>query len=210
MAFSSGRPLRCSLLSKLAPTESPVLIRGESGTGKELVARTLHRQSQRHSKPFVAINCGAIPEHLIQSELFGHERGAFTGAAQRKIGNIEAANDGVLFLDELPEFQRGALDALRQPLERGEVEVTLEHDRISVRDTGIGMDADTLAQAYDPFYRADVAHPDRKGMGLAIVARLGERFGWPVWIESEPGRGTLAVIRFQADDEAGAGAVNAA
>ena len=94
--------------------------------------------------------------------------------------------------------------------ERGEVEVTLEHDRISVRDTGIGMDADTLAQAYDPFYRADVAHPDRKGMGLAIVARLGERFGWPVWIESEPGRGTLAVIRFQADDEAGAGVVNAA
>ncbi len=70
------------------------MIRGESGTGKELVARTLHRESQRNGKPFVAINCGAIPEHLIQSELFGHEKGAFTGAHQRKIGRIETANGG--------------------------------------------------------------------------------------------------------------------
>lgn len=99
----SIRELR-KLLSKLAPTESPVLIRGESGTGKELVARTLHRQSQRHSKPFVAINCGAIPEHLIQSELFGHEKGAFTGAHQRKVGRIEAANGGTLFLDEIGDL----------------------------------------------------------------------------------------------------------
>ncbi len=97
------RELR-KLLCKLAPTESPVLIRGESGTGKELVARTLHRQSQRHSKPFVAINCGAIPEHLIQSELFGHEKGAFTGAHQRKVGRIEAANGGTLFLDEIGDL----------------------------------------------------------------------------------------------------------
>ncbi|MHC8381523.1 sigma-54 dependent transcriptional regulator [Pseudomonas sp. LB3P14] len=97
------RELR-KLLSKLAPTESPVLIRGESGTGKELVARTLHRQSQRHSKPFIAINCGAIPEHLIQSELFGHEKGAFTGAHQRKVGRIEAANGGTLFLDEIGDL----------------------------------------------------------------------------------------------------------
>ena len=97
------RDLR-KLLGKLAPTESPVLIRGESGTGKELVARTLHRQSQRHDKPFVAINCGAIPEHLIQSELFGHEKGAFTGAHQRKTGRIEAANGGTLFLDEIGDL----------------------------------------------------------------------------------------------------------
>ena len=97
------RDLR-KLLGKLAPTESPVLIRGESGTGKELVARTLHRQSQRHARPFVAINCGAIPEHLIQSELFGHEKGAFTGAHQRKIGRIEAAHGGTLFLDEIGDL----------------------------------------------------------------------------------------------------------
>jgi len=92
------------LLGKLAPTESPVLIRGESGTGKELVARTLHRQSQRCEMPFIAINCGAIPEHLIQSELFGHEKGAFTGAHQRKVGRIEAAHGGTLFLDEIGDL----------------------------------------------------------------------------------------------------------
>ncbi|MCY4124667.1 MAG: sigma-54 dependent transcriptional regulator [Pseudomonas sp.] len=104
--LGESRPIRelRKLLGKLAPTESPVLIRGESGTGKELVARTLHRQSQRSGQPFVAINCGAIPEHLIQSELFGHEKGAFTGAHQRKIGRIEAANGGTLFLDEIGDL----------------------------------------------------------------------------------------------------------
>jgi DNA-binding NtrC family response regulator len=104
--LGESRPIRelRKLLGKLAPTESPVLIRGESGTGKELVARTLHRQSQRHDQPFVAINCGAIPEHLIQSELFGHEKGAFTGAHQRKVGRIEAAHGGTLFLDEIGDL----------------------------------------------------------------------------------------------------------
>jgi DNA-binding NtrC family response regulator len=81
-----------------------VLIRGESGTGKELVARTLHRLSARADKPSVAINCGAIPENLIQSELFGHEKGAFTGAHQRKIGRIESADGGTLFLDEIGDL----------------------------------------------------------------------------------------------------------
>ncbi|OPA85004.1 Fis family transcriptional regulator [Pseudomonas fluorescens] len=104
--LGDSRPIRelRKLLAKLAPTESPVLIRGDSGTGKELVAKTLHRQSQRHAKPFVAINCGAIPEHLIQSELFGHEKGAFTGAHQRKVGRIEAAHGGTLFLDEIGDL----------------------------------------------------------------------------------------------------------
>ncbi|CAG8863274.1 Regulatory protein AtoC [Pseudomonas fluorescens] len=101
--LGDSRPMRelRRLLSKLAPTESPVLIRGESGTGKELVARTLHLQSQRKDKPFIAINCGTIAEHLLQSELFGHEKGAFPGAHQRKVGRIEAANGGTLFLDEI-------------------------------------------------------------------------------------------------------------
>ncbi|WP_137822673.1 sigma-54 dependent transcriptional regulator [Pseudomonas sp. D(2018)] len=92
------------LLAKLAPTSSPVLIQGESGTGKELVARTLHRLSKRAKGPFIAINCGAISTNLIQSELFGHEKGAFTGAHQRKVGRIEAADGGTLFLDEIGDL----------------------------------------------------------------------------------------------------------
>ncbi|MBM7062001.1 sigma-54-dependent Fis family transcriptional regulator [Pseudomonas sp. UL073] len=92
------------LITKLAATDSTVLIHGESGTGKELVARTLHRQSRRSRGPFVAVNCGAIPEHLIQSELFGHEKGSFTGAHQRKIGRFEAAAGGTLFLDEVADL----------------------------------------------------------------------------------------------------------
>ena len=99
----STRKLR-TLIGKLAPTEAPVLIRGESGTGKELVAKSLHWQSRRASGPFVAINCGSIPESLIQSELFGHEKGAFTGAFQRKIGRIETASGGTLFLDEIGDL----------------------------------------------------------------------------------------------------------
>tara|TARA_R110000868_G_scaffold25293_3_gene98656 strand:- start:8995 stop:10182 length:1188 start_codon:yes stop_codon:yes gene_type:complete len=100
---ASIRSLR-KLMEKLGSTDSPVLIRGESGTGKELVARSLHRTSARVERPSVAINCGAIPENLIQSELFGHEKGAFTGAHQRKIGRIESADGGTLFLDEIGDL----------------------------------------------------------------------------------------------------------
>lgn len=94
-------------LEKVVDAELPVLIGGESGTGKELVARAIHSYSIRSGKPFVVVNCGAIPVNLIQSELFGHEKGAFTGATQRKIGSIEAANGGVLFLDEIGDLPLG-------------------------------------------------------------------------------------------------------
>lgn len=128
---SSTRELR-KLLAKLAPTESPVLIRGESGTGKELVAHTLHCLSRRAQKPFVVVNCGAIPEHLIQSELFGHEKGSFTGAHQRKLGRIELADGGTLFLDEIGDLPLELQANLLRFLQEMQIERVGSHQPISV------------------------------------------------------------------------------
>ena len=91
-------------IRKVAATDAPVFIAGESGTGKELTAAAIHTRSPRRNAPFVAINCGSIPTHLLQSELFGYERGAFTGANQRRIGRVESANGGTLFLDEIGDL----------------------------------------------------------------------------------------------------------
>ncbi|WP_240455597.1 sigma-54 dependent transcriptional regulator [Halomonas faecis] len=89
---------------RVAAVDAPVFISGESGTGKELAAHAIHERSQRRDGPFIAVNCGALPSNLIQSELFGHEKGAFTGASQRKIGKVEAAQGGTLFLDEIGDL----------------------------------------------------------------------------------------------------------
>ena len=92
------------MIRRVGPSDVPVLIAGESGTGKELVARAIHRQSERKGEPFIAINCGAIPETLLESELFGYEKGAFTGATQQRKGRIESAQRGTLFLDEIGDI----------------------------------------------------------------------------------------------------------
>lgn len=118
----------CKLIAKVAPTGSTALILGETGTGKELVARALHDQSARAEMPFVAINCGALPENLIESELFGHRKGAFTGADEHRVGLFEVANGGTLFLDEIGELPKSMQAKLLRFLESGEIRRVGEND----------------------------------------------------------------------------------
>ncbi len=110
-----------SMIQKVAPTNSTVLILGETGTGKELVARALHDGSLRAEMPFVPVNCGALPESLIESELFGHRKGAFTGADEHRVGLFEVANGGTLFLDEIGELPKAMQSKLLRFLESGEI-----------------------------------------------------------------------------------------
>ncbi len=118
--IGQGRAMRAifEMIQKVAETDLSVLVRGESGTGKELVAQALHQRSARRARPFVAVNCAAISKELVESELFGHEKGAFTGADARRIGKFEAANGGTIFLDEIgdmaPETQAKVLRVLQE------------------------------------------------------------------------------------------------
>jgi two-component system nitrogen regulation response regulator NtrX len=120
------------VIERVAPTDARVLIMGENGSGKELVARALHRQSKRSAKPFVEVNCAAIPSELIESELFGHEKGAFTGATSQRIGKFEQADSGTLFLDEIGDMSQSAQAKVLRALEEGTIERVGGNKLISV------------------------------------------------------------------------------
>jgi formate hydrogenlyase transcriptional activator len=156
----------CGVLSqvtKVAKTDSTVLILGETGTGKELIARALHRRSRRSARAFVAVNCAAIPPSLITSELFGHEKGAFTGALQRRAGRFEAADGGTIFLDEIGELPVETQIALLRVLQEREFERIGSTEPLKVdvrvvaatnRDLARAVEAGTFRQ--DLFYRLNV------------------------------------------------------
>ena len=161
----SSRAMReiFGLIEQIAPSNVSVLITGESGTGKELVARTLHDLSPRKSRPFVAVNCAAIPETLIESEIFGHEKGAFTGAVERRAGCFELAQGGTLLLDEIGEMPAGTQAKLLRVLEerrfrrlgaRTEQEVDVRVLAATNRDPGQAVAAGHLRP--DLFYRLNV------------------------------------------------------
>ena len=161
-----GAPALTALLSrvsKVASSDSTVLITGETGTGKELVARAIHRRSRRASRAFVAVNCAAIPCDLIASELFGHEKGAFTGAVQRRLGRFELANGGTLFLDEVGELSSEMQVALLRVLQERDFERVGGRERIQAdirviaatnRDVTTAVVDGTFRQ--DLFYRLNV------------------------------------------------------
>jgi len=152
-----------SVIQRVAKTDATVLCEGESGTGKELVAQAVHTHSPRHAKPFVAINCGAIPETLLESELFGHEKGSFTGAHVQRKGKIESANGGTLFLDEITEMSLSLQVKLLRFLQQREIERVGGRDVIPIDVRMVAATNQSLEEALrsgrfrdDLYYRLSV------------------------------------------------------
>ena len=197
-----------SAIGKLADIPSPVLVLGESGTGKELVARELHRQSRRRAEAFVAVNCGGMAEGLVDSDLFGHDRGAFTGAVKARRGAFERASAGTLFLDEIGELP-GALQArLLRVLEGGEITrlggedpITVETRVVAATHRDLDAEVETGAFRRDLFYRLNV-HVVRvpalreRGEDIGLLAdhfaaTLAARLGRSARPVSDAARGAL-------------------
>jgi DNA-binding NtrC family response regulator len=145
------------VISRVAGSDSPVLVQGESGTGKELVARSIHLQSARALRPFVSINCGALPDTLLESELFGHKKGSFSGAINSRVGLFEAANGGTLFLDEIGEMSPAMQVRLLRVLDSGEVRRVGEERVFHVDVRVVGATAKDLShEAGDGHFRWDL------------------------------------------------------
>ncbi len=154
------------MIDRVSPSGATILILGESGTGKELVARAIHERSQRSSRPFVAINCGALRETLLESELFGHEKGAFTGAYTRKIGLAEAASGGTLFLDEIGELTPGIQAKLLRFIQEGEIirvggkdPIKVDIRLISATNRELDVDVTKGVLRKDLYYRNNTITP---------------------------------------------------
>jgi two-component system, NtrC family, nitrogen regulation response regulator NtrX len=177
-----------TLIARVGPTEARVLITGESGTGKELVAAAVHAASRRANRAFVTVNCAAIPRDLVESEMFGHERGAFTGATERRLGRFELAHEGTLFLDEIGDLSAEAQAKLLRTLETGELqrigaETSVHADVRVVSATNRRLEDEVASGSFreDLFFRLSVFPitlpplRERPEDLPALVAHLAER-----------------------------------
>ena len=184
MVGQSSPMLECyRRIDRIARADGPVLIGGESGTGKELAARAIHRHSMRGKAPFIAVNCGGMPATLIQSELFGHEKGAFTGAYQRKIGSIEAAAPGVIFLDEIGDLPLDLQAILLRFLEQKSVvrvgsSLTVSVNVRVIAATHVNLEKAVAAGTFreDLYYRLSVLRLDlpplrERGGDINVIAK---------------------------------------
>src|SRR5438046_2860798 len=220
VAESAAMRAALDLVARVAGHKSTVLITGESGTGKEVVARAIHRAGSRAGNPFVAINCAAIPESLLESELFGHAKGAFTGATTEAMGLFEAADSGTLLLDEIGELPLGLQAKLLRVLQDGEVRRVGDQRvrRVDVRvlaATAKDLTGEVAAGRFrdDLFYRLNVItvhlpplaerRADIAPLARHIAAQLARRMGRRValtpaalaWLEAQPWPGNVRELQ---------------